>query len=119
MLKANIISRAAISIGFSILANGCSVSDKAVYGNLQALDLRYAENKSDLLVASIGDESAVRFRVGDARVWWVLNRLSKEGEIYSFPHDDLRPSCQAVEKLKESAQLNDYFEKEAYSNCKR
>lgn len=118
-MKSNIIPRTAISIGFLILATGCSVSDKAVYGNLHALDLRYAESKGDLLVAKIGDESAVRFRVGDARIWWALNRLSKEGEIYSFPHDGLHPSCQSVEKLKEGVRLNGYFEKEAYSICKR
>ncbi|UKE59797.1 hypothetical protein [Xanthomonas translucens] len=51
---------------FAILMNGvgCSVSEKAVYGDLQALDLQYAENRSDLLVAKIGAESAVRFRAG-------------------------------------------------------
>ncbi|UKE63785.1 hypothetical protein KM539_10340 [Xanthomonas translucens pv. poae] len=106
---------------FAVLMNGvgCSVSEKAVYGNLQALDLQYTKNKSDLLVAKIEGQSAVRFRVGGERVWWALNKLSKEKEIYSFPVNGLIPACHAIDKLKESVRLDGGFEKKAYSTCKK
>ncbi|MCC4595081.1 hypothetical protein LL969_05540 [Xanthomonas campestris pv. phormiicola] len=106
---------------FAILVNGvgCSVSEKAVYGGLQALDLQYAEDKNDLLVAKLGDEDAVRFRAGEGRVWWALNQLNKEKEIYSFPVNGCIPDCRAIDKLKESVRLDGDFEKKAYSTCKK
>ncbi|QSQ29229.1 hypothetical protein [Xanthomonas translucens] len=119
-MRVKIISLSAFV--FAILMNGvgCSVSEKAVYGDLQALDLQYAENRSDLLVAKIGTESAVRFRAGGGgRVWWALNQLSKEKEIYSFPANGLTPTCRAIDKLKQSARLDGDFEKKAYSTCKK
>ncbi|UKE71956.1 hypothetical protein [Xanthomonas graminis] len=113
------ISLSAVIVAMLISGVGCSVSEKAVYGNLQALDLQYAENKGDLLVAKIGGARAVRFRVGDERVWWVLNQLSKEKEIYSFPGNNLILECQAVDRLKERVRLDWGFEKKAYSIFKK
>ncbi|UYK81259.1 hypothetical protein NG829_02795 [Xanthomonas sacchari] len=105
---------------FPILINGgCSVSEKTVYGNLQALDLQYAEDKSDLLVDKVGDESAARFRAEGGHVWWALNRLNKDQEIYSFPANGLTPDCRAIDKLKNSVQLDGHFEGKAFLACRK
>ncbi|MCT8287564.1 hypothetical protein NYQ43_18170 [Xanthomonas translucens pv. translucens] len=56
---------------------------------------------------------------GGGRVWWALNQLSKEKEIYSFPANGLTPTCRAIDKLKQSARLDGDFEKKAYSTCKK
>lgn len=118
-MKVKIISLSVVV--FLVLMNGvgCSVSEKAVYGNLQALDLQYAQDKSDFLVGEVGGENAVRFRVDGGRVWWALNKLNKEKEIYSFPDNGLIPNCRAVDRLKESVRLAGDFEKVAYSTCKK
>lgn len=61
----------------------------------------------------------MRFREGEDRVCWALNKLNKEKEIYSFPANGLIPNCRAVDRPKESVRLAGDFEKVAYSNCKK
>ncbi|MCI2263552.1 hypothetical protein [Xanthomonas indica] len=113
------ISMATATVAILLGGAGCSISEKTVYGNLQALDLQYAQDKSDLLVAKVGDESAVRFRAEGGRVWWALNQLNKDQAIYSFPANSLTPDCSAIDKLKKIVQLDDHFEEKAFLACRK
>ncbi|MET7143728.1 hypothetical protein M3S04_18555 [Xanthomonas sp. PPL139] len=113
------ISMATATVAILLGGAGCSISEKTVYGNLQALDLQYAQDKSDLLVDKAGDESDVRFRTKGGRVWWALNKLNKEQEIYSSPANGPTPDCSAIDNLKKIVQLDDHFEEKAFLACRR
>ncbi|WP_146011185.1 hypothetical protein [Xanthomonas arboricola] len=78
---------------------GCSLKDKGVYGQLQALDAKFRDDKSALIISELEGVKAVRFRDNDKRVWWALNKLDDKEGVYTYPVDELRPGCGFLEEI--------------------
>lgn len=89
------------SLIFMLLQNllGCSLRDKEVYGQLQALDARFRGDRAAIIVSELDGVKAVRFRDRDKRVWWALNKLDEKEGVYTYPVNGLRPKCDFLKEI--------------------